>query len=86
MSLESEERLAEWVLWFHQNKGRIPADNLGKQCEFLLKAMDGLFEVTARALKDIQELEGHRRKIILPEEFLRQHPDITRFGNGKPAR
>lgn len=80
MSRETEERLADWVVWFHQNKGRIPPDNLGKQNLFLLKAMDGLFEVTAMCLKDVQLLERRNPTGLLMPLEVSVSGDFTRFG------
>ena len=57
MSLETEQRLADWAVWFHENRKHISPGNLEKQNLFLLKAVDGCLECLAMALKDIQILE-----------------------------
>jgi hypothetical protein len=81
MSQETEERLAEWAVWFHQNKKRIPPGNLAKQNLFLLKSVDGCLEVIAMLLKDVQLLE-HRSPIgqLWLPKGMDVHGDITKFG------
>lgn len=81
MSGESEERLAEWAVWFHENKRRIPVDNLKAQNLFLLKAVDGCLEMLARTLKDVQILEERNplNKLWLPQG-VDIKGDVTKFG------
>lgn len=81
MSAEAEDRLGEWAIWFHQNKRRIPPEDLKKQNLFLLKAMDGCLEVLALALKDIQELERRHplKQLWLPKDVA-VNGDLTKFG------
>lgn len=81
MSQGLEDRLAEWAVWFHENKRRIPAKDVQKQNLFLLKAVDGCIEMLALAAKDIQELESRspRNKLWLPAG-VEMKGDLTRFG------
>ena len=81
MSAASEERLAEWALWFHENMHRIPQGNLAKQNQFLLKAVDGCLEILAMQAKDIQLLERRDplRKLWLPKG-MNATGNMTRFG------
>ena len=81
MSSELEDRLTEWALWFHENKKRIPPENLRKQNEFLSKAVDGCLELIAIAAKDIQTLERRDplRKLWLPKGVTVEG-DMKKFG------
>lgn len=81
MSRESEERLAEWAVWFHENRKRIPAGDLAKQNMFLLKAIDGCLECLALTMKDVQILEQRKesRRLWLPTG-MQLNGEITRFG------
>ena len=81
MSTLLEERIRDWAVWFHQNKDRMPSDNLRKRLDFLEKALDGCLELVAIATKDIQKLE-HREKspnLWLPSGVDIQG-DIRKFG------
>lgn len=68
MSADLDRRVTEWALWFHQNKDRIPGENLKKRCDFQALAIDGLIECLAIATKDIQVLERRQpiKNIWLP--------------------
>ena len=80
MSRETEERLAEWAVWFHENRKRVPAGDVIKQNQFLLKAVDGCLEVLALTLKDIQILEqrNESRRLWLPSG-VKLNGEITKF-------
>lgn len=81
MSADLETRITEWGLWFHENKDRIPPENIRRRCDFLEKAVDGCLELIAIATKDIQTLE-HRDKspnLWLPNGVSLKG-DLTRFG------
>ena len=60
MSRESEERIIEWAYWFHEHKDDGGGPDM--KIKFLLKAVDGCFELLVRCLQDIQELEGRSKR------------------------
>lgn len=70
MSVKSDERLAEVAKWFIYHKGTIPPDNLGKRLEFLEKMCHNLLDVCIMQAEDIKELEGVRRKILMPSSVV----------------
>jgi len=81
MSQDLEHRLTEWAVWFHQNKPRIPPENLKKRIEFLELALDGCFECVAIATKDIQQMENRPKsaRLWLPSG-VQASGDFRRFG------
>ena len=81
MSRETDERIAEWSVWFTSNYKRIPQGDLGKQNQFLLKSVDGLLEIAARLAKDVQLLERRDPigRLWLPKE-VSVHGNMTKFG------
>lgn len=68
MSAESEDKIRDTVVWFYENRNRIPPQDLGKRMAFLTKAMMCIMEIQALVLKDIQELEQRspRSQLWLP--------------------
>ncbi len=61
MAREFEKRLTEWAVWFHQNKPRVPKDDIRKRMDFQEKTIDGLIELLAIAAEDIRTLEGRAK-------------------------
>lgn len=68
MSAETEDRVRDLVLWYFENRNRIPRQNLEKRLDFMDKAVKCALEVVAMQAKDIQELESRhpRNKLWLP--------------------
>ena len=70
MSHESEEKIVDTTLFYHENYKRIPKANLERRLDFQEKLMSCLIEIVAIQAKDIQSLE-HRNgnsKLYLPAE------------------
>ena len=53
-----ERRLADTAIWFYQNKGRIPMDNLAAKQAFLEQAFWIQVEINALLLERIREMGG----------------------------
>lgn len=68
MSAETEDKVRDLVVWYFENRTRIPANNLSKRLDFMDKAMKCSLEVIADMLKDIQLLEQRspRGRLWLP--------------------
>lgn len=80
MSRESEQRITEWVLWFHEHRGYVERNpDPEKSKEFLIKAVDGAFECIALALTDIQNLENRRKAGDVPAHGQILLPRIHQF-------
>lgn len=69
MSRTSEQRLEDWFQWYYENAPYMEAcDDPRKAAQFYRRACNGLFELQACLLKDIQRLEHAegRNQLILP--------------------
>lgn len=81
MSRETELRVMEWVDWYHGNMNRIPKENLGKRCDFLVLAMDGCLELMIRVCEDLRIAEGRptSKRLWLPNG-MQVTGDVRKFG------
>jgi hypothetical protein len=81
MSRETEKRLIEWAVWFHENSPRIPKNDLQKRCDFLQKNLDGLYELMTRVCEDLRIAEGRpvSNRLWLPEG-VKMTGDVRKFG------
>ena len=81
MSNLLDQRLTEWGLWFMENRTRVPPENIRKRQDFMDKAIQGLIECMAIAVKDIQELERRdpRKQLWLPKT-VDVSGDLRKFG------
>lgn len=81
MSRDLEKRLADWGVWYHQNKKRIPVMDLQKRHDFQEKVIDGLLELVAIAAEDIRTLEGRARsKSLWLPDGMHVTGDLKKFG------
>ena len=62
MSREFEERFDEWFRWWREHHN--DTDALEQQVKFLRKAVEGLMELTAYAMRDVRALEGRPRETL----------------------
>lgn len=63
--LPLERRLADTAVWFHENKDRIPRENLAARVDFLFKSVDIFIELLAMTAKRMQEVEGRPKSSSL---------------------
>ena len=70
MSAETEDACRDLVVWYFENRNRLPKDDLAKRLDFMDKAMKTSLGVIAMLLRDVQELEQRkpRPQIWLPSE------------------
>lgn len=76
-----ERRLADLSVWFYQNLGRIPRDNLAARQAFMEKAFWCFIEITAFQVERLHEIESLRagRNLWIPKG-LKMEGDVTKFG------
>ena len=73
-----EQRLADTALWFHENKDRIPRDDLGKRHAFLEKGFWCLLEINVLLLQRLREERGSKN-LYLPSN-INVSGDVRKFG------
>lgn len=73
-----EQRLADTALWFHENKERIPKDDLRKRHEFLEKGFWCLLEINVLLLQRLREERGSKA-LYLPNSIA-VAGDVRKFG------
>ena len=81
VTLPLERRLIDTAVWFHQNKDRIPVDNLGAKVEFLTKSLDIALELIAMLSERLHQAE-HRQvseRLYLPKG-VNISGDLRKFG------
>jgi len=84
MSEDTARRLQEWAVWYteHKRDGTL-GDPLKKQ-EFILKALDGIFDLLSRVAEDLRDLEGRPREYVGRRLWtpgsIRVRGDLRRFG------
>lgn len=81
MSVETEKRVAEWYKWWFDSAKDIDKSDIAKRQAHIEKCWDGLWEVFALVMRDIQRLE-HREKspsLYLPRGMTIRG-DLTKFG------
>jgi hypothetical protein len=81
VSVETEKRIKDWYLWWFEHRKTIPTDDIAKRQDFVEKGWDGLWEVMALIMRDIQKLE-HRDKspsLYLPRG-MSVRGDLTKLG------
>jgi len=78
MTSDFETRLIDWAKWFHENKGRIPPEDLRKRVDFLQKSVDGCLELIALAALQMRSQKASSQ-LYLPNG-MRVTGDLTRFG------
>lgn len=66
MSGTLEDKLEDVYKWYLYNKSVIPKENVLKRLKFQEKTIDCLFELVAILTQDMQNVEGARRKLLLP--------------------
>ena len=57
-SLPLERRILDTAIWFHQNKDRIPQEDMKKRLEFVEKALDIFIEISCLLTKRVHQAEG----------------------------
>jgi hypothetical protein len=77
--LPLERRLVDTAVWFHKNKGRIPAENLGKRVDFMEKTLDIMLELVALSIERIHKTEGRHSALYLPSG-MSMRGDLKKFG------
>ena len=79
MSRETENRLAEYVIWFSEHRSTVENNPDPQNAKmFMMKALDGAFECLAMALTDIQELENRKKAGTPPHQTILL-PRVHRF-------
>lgn len=63
-----EKRMADFAVWYYQNRGRLPRDNLAARQDFTEKSIWILLEIIAIQQDRIHELEnkGRSKHLFLP--------------------
>lgn len=61
-----EDKLEDVYKWYIYNRSVIPKENVLKRLKFQEKTIDCLFELVAILTQDMQNVEGARRKLLLP--------------------
>lgn len=64
---DTGERFEEWAVWFHQNKKRLPPNDLRKRLDFLTIAVDGLMELMALTINENRNAKNLGSKLFLPK-------------------
>lgn len=81
VTLPLERRLIDTAVWFHQNKDRIPEENLASKVEFLTKSLDITLELIAMLAERLHQAE-HRQvseRLYLPKG-INISGDLKKFG------
>jgi len=73
-----EQRLADTALWFHENKDRIPRDDLRKREDFLEKGFWCLLEINVLLLQRLREERGS--KMLYLPAGISARGDMRKFG------
>jgi hypothetical protein len=79
MSRQTDLRYAELAKWFTYHSNTLPRENLAKRLDFLEKFCASALIVMAEMTRDIENLEGPRRKLYLPRE-IQVKGDVKQFG------
>lgn len=79
MSRSTDEKFAEIAIWWNYHRKTLPRENLALRCDFLEKACNNLVMLMAMMTKDMEQLEGPRRKLFLPTG-MRIEGDVRKFG------
>jgi hypothetical protein len=66
MSAVLEDKLEDVYKWYLFNRNNIAKENVMGRLQFQEKTIDCLFELVAILTQDMQDVEGARRKLLLP--------------------
>lgn len=74
-----ENDLRDVIVWYHENKGRIPRENLRKRLDFTETALNNAFNVMISMCEELQKVRGKPSALWLPNG-MKVSGDVKRFG------